>query len=87
MAQRMSPLNYINERNLPPILTIHGEADTNTPVTQGIRLHEGLVLNDHRSELMLIPGGNHGLHNLTKEMEREIARRTFGFLIREKIIN
>ncbi|MCB0335862.1 MAG: alpha/beta hydrolase, partial [Bdellovibrionales bacterium] len=67
LAKRMSPVNYAQRKDLAPIFTIHGDADTNTPVAQGVRLHEALLAAGNISKLKIIPGGNHGLHNISKE--------------------
>lgn len=87
LAKRMSPVNYTYVSDLPPILTIHGEKDFNTPVEQGIRLHQGLLKSGNTSELFVVPGGNHGLHNLSSKQREEVERRTFAFLLKHGALN
>jgi acetyl esterase/lipase len=59
VAERVSPLSYAR-RDLPPILTIHGDADQVVPYSQAERLHEALEAAGARHELHTIPGGGHG---------------------------
>ena len=41
IARRVSPLSYVRTE-LPPILTIHGDADTVVPYQHAVDLHEAL---------------------------------------------
>src|SRR6266849_3478235 len=44
IAKRVSPLTYVRA-GLPPVLTIHGDADPTVPYTQSVRLHKALTDN------------------------------------------
>jgi acetyl esterase/lipase len=59
IAQRVSPLNYVRD-GLPPILTIHGDADPMVPWQHAVRLHEALAKTNVPNQLLTIPGGKHG---------------------------
>ncbi len=59
IGERVSPLNY-TRRELPPILTIHGDADPIVPYSHAVRLHEELEKAGVSNELLTIPGGEHG---------------------------
>lgn len=59
VAARVSPLSYIR-KDLPPILTIHGDADPTVPYSHGVRLHEALSKAGAATQLLTIPGGKHG---------------------------
>ena len=59
IGERVSPLNY-TRRELPPILTIHGDADPIVPYSHAVRLHEELEEAGVSNELLTIPGGEHG---------------------------
>ena len=59
IARRVSPLSYVRE-GLPPIMTIHGDADTTVPYQQAVRLHETLTKAGVKNRLLTIPGGKHG---------------------------
>ena len=41
VAARVSPMTYIRA-DLPPVITIHGDADPIVPYDHGVRLHEAL---------------------------------------------
>lgn len=59
LATRVSPMQYVRE-GLPPILTIHGDADTIVPYAQGVALHRALAETSVRNQLITIPEGGHG---------------------------
>jgi acetyl esterase/lipase len=59
VAKRVSPLTYVRA-GLPPILTIHGDADPIVPFSHATRLHEALKSAGTQNELFPIPGGGHG---------------------------
>jgi acetyl esterase/lipase len=59
LAQRLSPLGHVRD-DLPPILTIQGDADMVVPYAQGVALHDGLAATNVKHLLLTIPGGGHG---------------------------
>ena len=59
IAERVSPLSYVRE-GLPPILTIHGDADLIVPYSHAVRLHEALNEAGVPNQLHTVPGGGHG---------------------------
>jgi acetyl esterase/lipase len=59
IAQWLSPLTYVR-RDLPPIITIHGDADPVVPYPHATRLHEALDAANVPNQLVSIPGGGHG---------------------------
>ncbi len=59
VAKRVSPLTYVR-RDLPPILTIHGDADPTVPYQHATTLQAALQQAGAPSELVTIPGGRHG---------------------------
>ena len=59
IGERVSPLNYARG-GLPPILTIHGDADPIVPYSHAVQLHEELEKAGVSNELLTIPGGEHG---------------------------
>lgn len=77
IAERVSPLTYVRG-GLPPILTIHGDADPTVPYTHALRLHEELEKVGVPNQLHTVPGGGHGRFNLDESIEiYEVIR---GFL-------
>lgn len=59
LAMRVSPLTYVRP-GLPPILTIHGDADPLVPYSDAVRLHEALTKAAVRNQRLTISGGKHG---------------------------
>ena len=59
IARRVSPLTYVR-RDLPPILTIHGDADPVVPYSHAVRLRDALDKAGVSNKLLTIPGGKHG---------------------------
>ena len=62
VASRVSPINYVRE-GLPPILTIHGNADPIVPYEHAVRLKDKLDAVGAANELHTVPGGGHGGFN------------------------
>lgn len=69
VAKRVSPMSYVRP-GLPPILTIHGDADPTVPYPEAVRLHEALDKAGVTNQLLTIPGGRHG--NFTPEERTKI---------------
>ena len=59
VAQRVSPLTYVRA-GLPPVLSIHGDADPTVPYNHAVRLHEALEQAGVPNRLITVPGGGHG---------------------------
>ena len=59
VARRVSPVNYVRG-DTPPILTIHGDADSIVPYDHATRLHELLDEWGVPNRLLTIEGGGHG---------------------------
>ena len=76
VARRVSPLEYIRP-GLPPILTIHGDADLAVPYDHAVRLHEGLDKAGVPNQLHTIPGGAHGGFSLEERLEAMDVVRAF----------
>lgn len=58
LARRMSPLTYVRP-GLPPIITVHGDADNVVPYEQSVRLRDALTRAGVPNELVTVPGGRH----------------------------
>ena len=59
VARRLSPLTYVRA-GLPPIITIHGDADPTVPYAHAVRLQDALNKAGVPNQLVTIPGGKHG---------------------------
>jgi len=77
LARRLSPLTYVRS-GLPPILTIHGDADRLVPYSHAVRLHEALTKAGVRNQLLTIPGGGHG--DFTDEQQIKAFEAIHAFL-------
>lgn len=53
------PITYI-DKNDPPFLIIHGDADPLVPHCQSVMLHKVLMNKGVKSEMISVPGGGHG---------------------------
>jgi dipeptidyl aminopeptidase/acylaminoacyl peptidase len=76
IAKRLSPLAYVR-RDLPPVLTIHGDADPTVPYTHATRLHAALQGAGATSELVTIPKGGHGNFPRAEQLRAIAAVRAF----------
>jgi acetyl esterase/lipase len=76
IAHRVSPLTYVRS-GLPPIMTIHGDADPLVPYQQAVRLHEALAKVNSPNQLLTIPGGKHGGYTADERTRIWIAIREF----------
>ncbi len=76
VARRVSPLSYVR-RDLPPMLTIHGDADPTVPYTHATRLHAALQGGGVPSELVTVPKGGHGNFPRAEQIRAVAAMRAF----------
>ena len=76
IAERVSPLTWVR-RNLPPVLTIHGDADTIVPYSHAERLHAALNAEEVENQLYTISGGGHGGFTLEENTAAMSAIQNF----------
>jgi acetyl esterase/lipase len=76
VARRVSPLTYVRS-GLPPIITIHGDADPTVPYTHAVRLQEALTKAGVPNQLVTIPGGKHGGFSHDETVRAYTAIREF----------
>lgn len=84
VARRVSPLSYVRT-GLPPIMTIHGDADPTVPYTHATRLKEALDQAGVPNELVTVPGGGHG--GFSREEMIDIFTKIRAFLSQHRIEN
>jgi acetyl esterase/lipase len=77
VAERVSPLTYVRG-GLPPVLTIHGDADPVVPYTHALRLRDALDRAGVPNRLHTVPGGGHG--NFTVAEYQDIYETVRQFL-------
>ena len=83
IAKRVSPVTYVRA-GLPPILTIHGDADPVVPYPQAVKLNEDLERLKVPHQLITIPKGGHG--NFTPEQRTMIYRTIREFLTKNGVM-
>ena len=59
IAERVSPISYVRS-DLPPIITLHGDADPTVPYNHAVQLHRSLDRAEVTNELVTVPNGGHG---------------------------
>jgi acetyl esterase/lipase len=82
LARRVSPMTYVR-RELPPVLTIHGDADQTVPYEHGVKLTKALVDAKVKAEMISVPQGRHGF---PKEKMNELYPQIFAFLSRNGVM-
>lgn len=83
VARRLSPLTYVRA-GLPPVLTIHGDADPTVPYAHATRLDAELKKAGVATQLVTIPGGKHG--NFTPEERVRIFGAIREFLAKHQLL-
>ena len=82
LAKHLSPITYVR-KDVPPILTLHGDADQTVPYEHGVMLTDVLKKAGAKAELITVPGGKHGF---TKPQMEELWPQIFKFLKKYKIV-
>ena len=80
IAERVSPLTYVRA-GLPPVLTMHGDADPTVPYSHAVRLRDALDEAGVPNQLHTVPGGGHG--NFTVE-EYQVAYEVIRKFLKEQ---
>jgi acetyl esterase/lipase len=76
LARRLSPITYVRP-GVPPVLTVHGDADPTSPYEHAVRLHEALQKAGVANRLVTVPGGKHGGFSDEESMTIYAAIRDF----------
>lgn len=84
LARQLSPLTWVKP-GLPPILSIHGDADKTIPYQQSVDLRRALNAAGVPNELITIPGGAHGRHTWTDKDTLRVQRAIERFLRRQHL--
>ena len=59
LARSTNPTHYLDGREVPPFLIVHGDADTTVPLRQSRILHDALTQADIPSEFCVLSGTGH----------------------------
>lgn len=86
VATRVSPLTYVRA-GVPPVLTIHGDADPTVPYSQSVRLQKALADAGVPNELMTMPGGKHGFDCCTPAQRVNAYTKIREFLARHHVLD
>ena len=76
IAKRVSPMTYVRA-GLPPIITIHGDADPTGPYAHGVQLTSALKAAGVKTELVTVPGGKHGGFTLEENLKNIQSIKSF----------
>lgn len=82
LAHRLSPMTYVR-KDLPPVLTIHGDADATVPYEHGVNLTKALKKAGAVTEMITVPQGPHGFPPATQE---ELYPKIFAFLKKHGVL-
>jgi acetyl esterase/lipase len=85
LAKRLSPLTYVRA-GLPPVLTIHGDADPTVPYAQAVRLQKALTAANVQNELLTIPQGRHAFQCCTLEQRQNVYQTLRAFLVKNGVL-
>jgi len=83
IARRVSPLTYARA-GVPPIITVHGDADPLVPYTQAIRLRDALTKAGVPNQLVTVPGGKHG--GFTRDQMKTAYGSILEFLGKQRVL-
>jgi acetyl esterase/lipase len=83
IARRVSPITYVRA-GLPPVITVHGDADNTVPYQHAVRLKEALDRAGVTNELITIPAGKHG--GFSELDERRAYTAIEAFLRRARVL-
>ncbi len=83
LARQVSPITYVR-KDVPPVLTIHGDADQTVPYEHGVRLTRAIRDAGGAAELIAIPNGRHGFPKET--LDRLYEREIWPFLEKHEVI-
>jgi acetyl esterase/lipase len=83
LAVKLSPMTYVR-KGVPPILTIHGDADETVPYEHGVRLTKALRDVGADAEMISIPQGKHGFP--AAQLDVIYAKHIFPFLAKRGIL-
>ena len=79
LASRISPLTWVRP-GVPPVLTLHGDADQSIPYEHATRLHGALAKAGVVNQLITIRGGAHGRHTWSDADTLRVQRAIRSFL-------
>jgi acetyl esterase/lipase len=76
LARRVSPMTYVR-KDVPPVLTLHGDADATVPYEHGVNITKALTEAGAQTEMISVPKGIHGFPTETQD---RVYPKIFEFL-------
>ncbi len=76
LARQVSPINLVRP-GLPPVITVHGDADPVVPFSHATRLHAALDKAGVPNQLVTVRGGGHGNFNRQEVLASYAAIKKF----------
>jgi acetyl esterase/lipase len=67
LARRVSPMTYVR-KDVPPVLTLHGDADATVPYQHGVNITKALNQAGAHAEMIPVPKGIHGFPRETLDL-------------------
>ncbi|NEO56542.1 MAG: alpha/beta hydrolase [Okeania sp. SIO3B5] len=83
IAEGISPINYVHSE-LPPIFTVHGDADLSVPYNHAVKFHEALNQANVPNQLLTISGGGHGGFSYGQNMK--VYKHIEAFFIKNDLL-
>jgi acetyl esterase/lipase len=81
---RFCPVRNVSAK-YPPVMLIHGTSDTDVPHEQSVLMDRELTRQHVEHELILVPGGSHGLGNIDRDAVVRLYDRVLAFLERHSV--
>ncbi|MFN0103178.1 MAG: alpha/beta hydrolase fold domain-containing protein [Bryobacteraceae bacterium] len=82
LARRVSPMTYVR-KDVPPVLTLHGDADATVPYQHGVNLTKALIEAGAQAEMIPVPKGIHGF---PRETHDQLYPKIFEFLKKHGVL-
>ncbi|HSC39954.1 MAG TPA: alpha/beta hydrolase [Chitinophagaceae bacterium] len=76
-ARSLSPMTYV-DKNSPPTLIVHGDADPTVPYQQSVALHQKFEDAGVTTRFITVPGGHHG--GFPADKNSEVNKAIIAFL-------
>jgi acetyl esterase/lipase len=76
IARQVSPITHVRV-GIPPVISVHGDADPTVPYSQKQRFHQALDRVGVSHELVTVAGGRHGGFTDAEQMRNYAAIRAF----------
>lgn len=80
-----SPLQNLDAK-MPPVLLIHGDADTTVPYAHAVALHKALTAAGNECEFVTVPGGTHRFTTELAEWKAKVPVLQKAFLEKHGIL-